>query len=46
MSMTPGRNIRLPNASLPRVRPSTAISPADHRFACHGGVGDCGARAV
>jgi hypothetical protein len=46
MSMTPGRNIGLPNASLPRVRPSTAISPADHRFAYHGGVGDCGARAV
>jgi hypothetical protein len=42
MSMTTGPNIRVPNASLPRVRPSTAILPGDHRFACRGGVGECG----
>ena len=43
--MTTGPNIRVPNASLPRVCPSTAILPGDHRFACRGGVGECGARA-
>ena len=42
MSMTTGPNIRVPNASLPRVCPSTAILPGDRRFACRGESGSAG----